>query len=47
LFVWKKTVLPIADEKTIHLPSGDHAGPLSGPGCETIFLTVSSARFRT
>ncbi len=34
-------------EKTICVPSGDQCGPLSGPGCETIFVDASSARLST
>src|SRR6185369_4408741 len=37
--------LPIEVEKTSCFPSGDHRGPVSGPGCDTIFRTVSSLKF--
>ena len=36
----KDSSLPIAVEKTICRPSGDHSGFVSRPGCDTIFFTV-------
>src|SRR5689334_20830664 len=45
--LWWKEGLPIDEPKAISLPSGDQRGPKSPPGCETIFLTASSARLRT
>ena len=45
-FAWKNLGLPIADEKTIHLPSGEKLGPVSGPGCATSFVTDLSATVR-
>jgi hypothetical protein len=47
LFLAKERVSPMAELNAICFPSGDHSGPVSGPGCETIFLTESSARVRT
>ncbi len=44
---WKNNLFPIADENTSCFPSGDQRGPLSGPGCDTIFFTSSRARSRT
>src|SRR5678815_84235 len=38
--------LPIEVEKTNCFPSGDHLGPVSGPGCDTILRTVSSFKFK-
>ena len=44
---WKKSGRPIADPNAMALPSGDHRGPLSGPGWVTIALTLSSASVST
>jgi hypothetical protein len=42
LLLAKETAAPIALENTICLPSGDHCGLLSGPGCETSLVIVLS-----